>query len=68
MRHSKLLVWKRNYHRLGVSHHFENRDLRPDREFRFFLYPGRVEKDKKMYKRLHSKRRLPYTPVRVQTI
>jgi len=44
MPHAKLLKWKKNYHRFGVSHHYIGRDLREDKEFKFYLYPGRKPK------------------------
>jgi len=31
MPHEKLLKWKRNYHRPGVSHHYIGRDLKENK-------------------------------------
>ena len=33
VKHVRLLKWKKSYHRCGVTHHYQGRDLRNDKKF-----------------------------------
>ena len=67
MKHTKLLDWKKNYHRFGVSHHYVGKDLRNDKDFKSYLYPGKEEKRLKALRRIgHPKNRLNYFPIQLK--